>query len=56
VLPWIGVIAQGYVIGPWFRRSFAAERRGQYLLVAGFCFDSVHRIRFARSVAWQRLL
>ena len=36
VLPWIGVIALGYVIGPWFRWSSAPEQRRQYLRTAGF--------------------
>lgn len=31
VLPWIGVIALGYVIGPWFRWSNAAQPRLQAL-------------------------
>ncbi len=35
VLPWIGVIALGYVIGPWFRRSNAPEQRLQLLRTAG---------------------
>ncbi|MGA4471875.1 DUF1624 domain-containing protein [Ectopseudomonas chengduensis] len=36
VLPWIGVIALGYVIGPWFRWSSAPEQRLQWLRRAGF--------------------
>ena len=36
VLPWIGVIALGYVIGPWFRGSSAPEQRLQWLRRAGF--------------------
>lgn len=36
VLPWIGVIALGYVIGPWFRWSSAPEQRLQHLRTAGF--------------------
>ncbi|WP_104912121.1 DUF1624 domain-containing protein [Pseudomonas sp. LG1D9] len=35
VLPWIGVIALGYGIGPWFCGSMAAARRQRYLLLAG---------------------
>ncbi|UCP11613.1 heparan-alpha-glucosaminide N-acetyltransferase domain-containing protein [Pseudomonas sp. MM213] len=35
VLPWIGVIALGYCIGPWFVRSALPTMRQQYLLVAG---------------------
>ncbi|TRO43866.1 DUF1624 domain-containing protein [Pseudomonas sp. ALS1279] len=36
VLPWIGVIALGYVIGPWFRWTNAPEQRLQWLRRAGF--------------------
>ena len=35
VLPWIGVIALGYVIGPWFRWSNAAPSRLQALRRCG---------------------
>ena len=35
VLPWIGVIALGYCIGPWFARSASAGIRQRYLLLAG---------------------
>ncbi|USX01704.1 DUF1624 domain-containing protein [Pseudomonas proteolytica] len=35
VLPWIGVIALGYGIGPWFSGSMATARRQRYLLLAG---------------------
>lgn len=35
VLPWIGVIALGYCIGPWFARSASAAVRQRYLLLAG---------------------
>ena len=35
VLPWIGVIALGYCIGPWFARSASAALRQRYLLLAG---------------------
>nr|WP_180206222.1 DUF1624 domain-containing protein [Pseudomonas sp. SbOxS1]NYU06445.1 DUF1624 domain-containing protein [Pseudomonas sp. SbOxS1] len=35
VLPWIGVIALGYGIGPWFARSTSAAVRQRYLLLAG---------------------
>ncbi|MGF6512967.1 putative membrane protein [Pseudomonas sp. BT76 TE3572] len=35
VLPWIGVIALGYCIGPWFAGSASATVRQRYLLLAG---------------------
>ena len=35
VLPWIGVIALGYCIGPWFARCASAAERQRYLLLAG---------------------
>lgn len=35
LLPWIGVIALGYCIGPWFARSASANKRQQYLLRSG---------------------
>ena len=35
VLPWIGVIALGYGIGPWFAGAMAAARRQRYLWLAG---------------------
>ncbi len=35
VLPWIGVIALGYGIGPWFARPASAALRQRYLLLAG---------------------
>lgn len=35
VLPWIGVIALGYGIGPWFARPASATLRQRYLLLAG---------------------
>ena len=36
VLPWIGVIALGYVIGPWFRAASVPEQRLQWLRRSGF--------------------
>lgn len=36
VLPWIGVIALGYVIGPWFLGSNTPQRRLQALRWSGF--------------------
>jgi len=35
VLPWIGVIALGYGIGPWFGKACDATQRRHHLLVAG---------------------
>lgn len=35
VLPWIGVIALGYCLGPWFARSTSAAARQRNLLLAG---------------------
>jgi len=35
VLPWIGVIALGYCIGPWFSRSASTPVRQRSLLLAG---------------------
>ncbi|MFZ6047394.1 DUF1624 domain-containing protein [Pseudomonas sp. CR3202] len=35
VLPWIGVIALGYAIGPWFGRASEAVQRRQRLVVTG---------------------
>ncbi|WP_085724965.1 DUF1624 domain-containing protein [Pseudomonas sp. R37(2017)] len=35
VLPWIGVIALGYSIGPWFAREVLAQNRQRTLLLAG---------------------
>ena len=35
VLPWIGVIALGYCLGPWFGRSATATQRRRNLWLAG---------------------
>ncbi|KMN05739.1 DUF1624 domain-containing protein [Pseudomonas helleri] len=35
VLPWIGVIALGYCLGPWFAHSASAALRQRFLLLAG---------------------
>lgn len=37
LLPWIGVIALGYSIGPWFCAATSASRRRAYLLAGGCC-------------------
>jgi len=35
VLPWVGVIALGYGLGPWFGRGTDAQQRQHHLLLAG---------------------
>lgn len=35
LLPWIGVIALGYALGPWFRGTCTPQQRSRYLRVAG---------------------
>lgn len=35
LLPWIGVIALGYAVGPWFARGVDAAWRGRALVIAG---------------------
>ncbi|NWA69899.1 DUF1624 domain-containing protein [Pseudomonas reactans] len=35
VLPWIGVIALGYSLGPWFAKGMPPALRQRYLLLAG---------------------
>ncbi|MBW8774253.1 MAG: DUF1624 domain-containing protein [Stenotrophomonas sp.] len=35
VLPWLGVIALGYLMGPWFARDRVPEQRRHWLLCAG---------------------
>ncbi|MDF9618176.1 heparan-alpha-glucosaminide N-acetyltransferase domain-containing protein [Pseudomonas entomophila] len=35
VLPWIGVIALGYGLGPWFARGSSVTQRQRHLLMAG---------------------
>lgn len=35
VLPWIGVIALGYGLGPWFAKSMQPALRQRYLLLGG---------------------
>ena len=37
VLPWIGVIALGYCIGPWFSGTTPPEQRRRKLWLAGVC-------------------
>jgi uncharacterized membrane protein len=36
ILPWLGVIALGFGIGPWFRSEVAPETRQRRLLMLGF--------------------
>ena len=35
LLPWIGIIALGYALGPWFASSYSAPQRQRQLLLAG---------------------
>jgi uncharacterized membrane protein len=35
VLPWIGLMALGYVVGTFYRREFPAEQRRRWLLTVG---------------------
>ena len=35
VLPWIGVIALGYAVGPWFTHTTSAAKRRRHLLRSG---------------------
>jgi uncharacterized membrane protein len=35
VLPWIGLMALGYVFGTFYQRAFPAEQRGRWLLIIG---------------------
>ena len=35
VLPWIGVIALGYALGPWFAQGMPSALRQRFLLLAG---------------------
>ncbi|GAB3056503.1 DUF1624 domain-containing protein [Stenotrophomonas tumulicola] len=35
LLPWVGVILLGYLMGPWFARGRAATQRQRWLLLAG---------------------
>jgi len=37
VLPWIGLMALGYVFGALYRKEFTAARRKRWLLSIGFC-------------------
>jgi uncharacterized membrane protein len=37
VLPWIGLMALGYVFGQLYRRDFPAERRRRWLFSIGIC-------------------
>ena len=37
ILPWIGLMALGYVFGNLYRKDFPAERRRRWLLILGIC-------------------
>ena len=58
VLPWIGVIALGYAIGPWFARDVAAAWRRRALVVTGALallgFVALRTINgYGEPVPWQ---
>ena len=36
ILPWIGVIALGFVSGPWFSNTITIEKRQKKMLGYGF--------------------
>jgi uncharacterized membrane protein len=48
VLPWIGLMAVGYVSGNLYTASFFVERRGRWLLITGL--GSIILFLFLRSV------
>ncbi len=56
VLPWIGVIALGYVLGPWFARDAQAGARQRRLLLAGVIallgFVALHMINGYGEAPW----
>jgi uncharacterized membrane protein len=37
VLPWIGLMALGYVLGAFYKKDFPAEQRKRWLLTIGIC-------------------
>ena len=37
VLPWIGLMALGYVFGAFYKKDFPVEQRGRWLLTIGIC-------------------
>ncbi|MBY9063736.1 heparan-alpha-glucosaminide N-acetyltransferase domain-containing protein [Sphingomonas yunnanensis] len=56
VLPWIGVIALGYAVGPWFQASPASRRRalsatGALLLLGFVLLRAINR--YGDPVPWQ---
>ena len=37
VLPWIGLMASGYVFGAFYKKDFPAEQRRRWLFIFGIC-------------------
>ncbi|WP_321794729.1 DUF1624 domain-containing protein [Caballeronia sp. J97] len=56
VLPWIGVIALGYAMGPWFAKTFDSERRTSLLLKTGIgllvAFFVIRYLNFYGEKPW----
>ena len=57
VLPWIGIIAFGYVLGPWFGRDTTPAQRQRYLVRAGWgmlaAFVVLRLVNVYGDVPWQ---
>lgn len=57
LLPWIGVIALGYGIGPWFSKACDATKRMHYLLIAGIAsllgFMALRALNVYGDAPWQ---
>lgn len=57
LLPWIGVIALGYGIGPWFSKACDATQRMHYLLIAGIAsllgFMALRALNVYGDAPWQ---
>ena len=56
ILPWIGVIVLGYVIGPWFAQSFSAALRRRQLMFFGLAgvalFLIIRGLNFYGDYPW----